>query len=105
MDTDDNIQEGLPLQVSLLGFSETREIVKVGNTLAVGAFKSKLVLAFPQTNPGFPPKTFVVEVPQEVVEEYAECQYDLYREAHPEQNLPDRTTIAAGKTPPIFKTP
>lgn len=86
----EKIQEGLPLQVTVLGSSESREIVRVGNTLAVGPFSSKLVLAFPQTNPAIPAKTFVIDVPPEVVEEYAECQYDLYRQAHPEMNLPER---------------
>lgn len=98
---DSDIQEGLPLQVTLLGLSETREIVKVGNTLAVGAFNAKLVLAFPQTNPAFPQKTFIVDVPQEVADEYAECQYDLYRQAHPEANLPERDPSA----PRLFSVP
>lgn len=102
MDTND-IQEGTPLQVTVLGHSESREIVRVGNTLAVGALSSKLVLAFPQTHKDIPPKTFIVDVPPEVVEEYADCQYDLYREAHPELNLPVR--VFGAPLPTFIKTP
>jgi hypothetical protein len=98
-----NIEEvtGAPLAVTILAHMENREIVRVGNTLAVGKTTSKLVLLFPQTNKNFPPKAFIVEVPDDVMVEYAECTYDLQREAHPELNLPDRSD----RTFPTFPTP
>lgn len=100
---DSKLEESHPLQVTIVATEQSREIAHVGNTLAVGRTTSKMVLAFPQTNKDFPPKTFIVEVPEEVVNEYAECVYDLHREAHPELNLPDRKAITAGQTPPVFK--
>jgi ATP phosphoribosyltransferase len=99
MGMNDEVRPGMPVQVTITGYSETREVVRVGDTLALGATTSKIILAFPQTNKDVSPKTFIIEVPGEVVEEYAECTYDLFREAHPEQNLPARVP---GTCPPII---
>ncbi len=98
MDNIDKVEESFPVPVNIIGHVAAREIVRVGNTLAMGITSSKIVLAFPQTNKAFPQKTFIVEVPEEVLAEYAECAYDLQREAHPELNLPERGLIQ----PPIF---
>ncbi len=93
-------EDEIPVPVTIVGHMEAREIVHMtnANTLAIGNTVCKLVFAFPQTNKAFQPKTFIVEVPEEVLVEYADCSYDLQREAHPELNLPDRALVQ----PPIW---
>lgn len=75
------------LDVTIIQVSEEREVIKVGDSLALGETTAKFVLAFPSRN-GHPPQSFVVSVPPEAVTEYAECTWDRYRVAHPELNLP-----------------
>jgi hypothetical protein len=89
----DEIKPGLNIPVNIVAAEEHRDLFKVGNELAPGKSYSRIVVQFPQTNPAFAPKTFVIDCEPEVVEEASNCGYDLWREAHPELNLPDRASV------------
>ena len=78
------------LPVEIVAVEEVRELEHLSkDEIALGRTLSRIAVRFPQTHNKFPAKTFVLEVPSEVVEEYAECVYDLYRNNHPDENLPD----------------